>query len=129
MFNRAQRQIPGNPQDMFTSDLFVVHPPAYTDSWLLFLKAMLMFGRVTDFSTRNNLRASVPPTASQDPFSIPGFETLDHLVCTGFLESLPAIYKSSYGLGDSLDGSLDTDLYMVHIAPHACVYRIVGIVK
>jgi hypothetical protein len=128
MLKKAQRQIPGNPQDISTSDLFVSHPPAYTDPWLLFVKAMLIFGRVTDFNTRGNLRTSIPPSASQNPFGIPGFQTLDHLVCTVFLESLPALYKSSYGLCDSLEGSLDTDLYMVHITPHACVSCVVGMV-
>ena len=51
------------------------------------------------------------------------FEELDKLVSSDFLNSLPHIYKSNYGVGDAPSGSaLDTDLYMVHIIPHACAY-------
>ena len=71
-------------------------------------------GRVTDHSTRTNLRAS--HTKAQNPFEIPGFRELDQLVCIDFLESLPAAYKH-FSLGEA--GILDTDLYMVHVVPHA----------
>lgn len=74
----------------------------------------MLFGRVTDHSTRTNLRAS--QTKMQNPLQIPGFHELDQLVCVDFLESLPPTYKH---LGLSETGQLDTDLYMVHIVPHA----------
>jgi hypothetical protein len=107
---------------MATRDLFTNHPPEYTDPFILFIKAMMLFGRVTDYNVRGNLRSTVPTTASQNPFHLPGFEALDRLVCSDFYESLPLVYKTSYGLGDLPDGgSLDTDLYMVHVAPHASV--------
>lgn len=104
----------GNPQDLATKDVFVKHPQTYTDSFLLFLKATMLFGRVTDYNTRTNLRA--PPSKASDPFSNPAFAALDQLVCESFLSSLPPEYRH-LGLGES--GTLDTDIYMVHVVPHA----------
>ncbi|KAI0080084.1 hypothetical protein K474DRAFT_1638510 [Panus rudis PR-1116 ss-1] len=109
--------VPNNPQDLSSKDLFTRHPPEYTDSFILLLKAVMLFGRVTDHNTRHGLRASAPPSKTQNPFKIPGFEELDRLVSHGFLDSLPQHLKH---LGVTDDGNaLDTDLYMVHIIPHA----------
>ena len=104
----------GNPQDLNTKDVFVRHPPTYTDSSLLFLKAVMLFGRVTDHNTRTNLRPQ--PVKAANPFQVNGFKELDQLVCVDFLQSIPAHYRN-LGLGE--DGTLDTDLYMVHVVPHA----------
>ena len=80
----------------------------------------MLFGRVTDFNVRGNLRASAAPSKSQNPFALLGFEELDQLVCVTFSESLPPTYKNNNGLDDLLDSAtLDTDLYMVHIIPYA----------
>lgn len=82
----------------------------------------MLFGRVTDFNVRGNLRAPTAPSKNQDPFLLDGFKQLDQLVCSNFLDSLPQIYKNNTGVTDAPDGSmLDTDLYMVHIIPHAYV--------
>lgn len=80
----------------------------------------MLFGRVTDYNTRSNLRASSPPSKNQDPFNLPGFEQLDRLVCIDFLDSLPTNFKH---LGISDDGGIDNDLYMAHVVPHAYVLR------
>ncbi|KAJ7786406.1 hypothetical protein B0H16DRAFT_1490342 [Mycena metata] len=96
--------------------VFIRHPPQYTDSFLLLIKAVMLFGRVTDYNVRGNLRAPTAPSKNQNPFFLEGFKELDKLVCTDFLESLPRIFKNNYGV---MDGALDTDLYMVHIVPHA----------
>ncbi|VDC01900.1 unnamed protein product [Peniophora sp. CBMAI 1063] len=111
-----------NPQHLWTPNLYTDHPIQYTDSGLLLLKAMMLFGRVTDFGVRTNLRK--PPVGlALDPFRLPGFEELDRLVCGGFLDSLPGKYHNPllYGDADSVysNGGLDTDLYMVHMIPHA----------
>jgi hypothetical protein len=83
----------------------------------------MIFGKVTDFNVRGSLRAAAPPSKNQNPFFLDGFEELDKLVSSDFLNSLPHIYKNNYGVSDAPNGStLDTDLYMVHIIPHACVY-------
>jgi hypothetical protein len=82
----------------------------------------MLFGKVTDFNVRGNLRAPTAPSKSQNPFFLPGFEEIDKLVSSGFLESLPQIYRNNNGVTNAPDGSsLDTDLYMVHIIPHAYV--------
>ncbi|THH28070.1 hypothetical protein EUX98_g6113 [Antrodiella citrinella] len=112
----SSSNVPGNPQDLATPELFIRHPAGYTDSFILFLKSVMLFGRVTDHNTRSNLRAPNLPTKGQNPFQIPGFQELDNLVSEEFLESIPTSFKH---LGVNDDGSLDTDLYMVHIVPHA----------
>lgn len=77
----------------------------------------MLFGRVTDFNVRRNLRA---PTVTKNPFFLEGFDVLDRLVCHDFHENLPQMYKNNYGLTDASGvNTLDTDLYMVHIIPHA----------
>lgn len=81
----------------------------------------MLFGKVTDFGVRTNLRASAM-SRIQNPFLIPGFEELDRLVSMEFIGSLPTRFKSlnewesMYG-----GGGLDTDLYLVHLVPHAYV--------
>ncbi|GBE78229.1 hypothetical protein BKA93DRAFT_784774 [Sparassis latifolia] len=109
--------IPDNPQHLGTKDVFIRHIPEYTDSCILFLKSVMLFGRVTDYNTRSNLRASAPPSINQNPFNLIGFEQLDRLVALEFLESFPSGYRQ---FDISPDGSgLDTDLYMAHVVPYA----------
>ncbi|KAL4071020.1 hypothetical protein J3A83DRAFT_4093714 [Scleroderma citrinum] len=117
----AEQLIPNNPQDMCTEDVFITHLPKYTDSFLLFIKAVMLFGRVTDYNVRGKLRAPTAPSKHQDPFLLPGFAELDKLVHNDFLQNLPHSYRSKLGVTDlSTNGSsVDTDLYMVHIIPHA----------
>ena len=101
---------------MSKEDLFIDHPPEYTDSFLLLIKATMLFGRVTDYNVRSNLRATTAVARNQNPFFNPGFTELDKLVSTEFLENVPAPYKH---LGLTEDGSMDTDLYLAHLLPHA----------
>ncbi|PFH54563.1 hypothetical protein AMATHDRAFT_134575 [Amanita thiersii Skay4041] len=109
-----------NPQDIASPDIFTNHPLQYTDSFLLLIKAIMLFGRVTDYNVRNNLRAEMPPSKNQNPFFLEGFELLDRLTSCDFLESLPHPYKNNTGVTDASEGTtLDSDLYMVHIIPHA----------
>jgi len=116
----SEQFVPSNPQDIVTHDVFIQHPPQYTDPFLLNIKAVMIFGKVTDFNVRGSLRAAAPPSKNQNPFFLDGFEELDKLVSSDFLNSLPHIYKNNYGVSDAPNGStLDTDLYMVHIIPHA----------
>ena len=116
--NRRQSNVVSNPQDLASKDVFVRHFPLYTDSFLLYLKAVMLFGRVTDYNTRTNLRG--PQLKNSNPFSAPGFKELDQLVCVDFLQSIPPEFKN-LGFGDHATGVLDTDLYMVHLVPHAYV--------
>lgn len=105
---------------MITPDVFIRHPPQYTDSFLLSIKAVMIFGKVTDFNVRGGLRATGAPSKNQNPFYLEGFEALDKLVSSDFIESLPQIYKNNHGVNDN-GSTIDTDLYMVHIIPHAYV--------
>ncbi|KAK7007951.1 hypothetical protein R3P38DRAFT_3026765 [Favolaschia claudopus] len=112
--------IPSNPQDLATPNVFITHLPQYTDSFILFIKAVMLFGRVTDYNVRGGLRSTTTPRKGRNPFSLPGFKELDKLVCYDFLESLPLGWKNHNGVVDTPDGfQLDSDLYMVQIIPHA----------
>ena len=114
--------MPDNPQSLFAADVFTNHPEMYTDSFLLLIKAMMLFGKVTDFGVRTHLRASAP-SRTQNPFIIPGFEELDRLVCLEFVSSLPPRFRNGFSDLESMygGGGLDTDLYLVHLVPHAYV--------
>ena len=81
----------------------------------------MIFGRVTDYNARTKLRAPTAPSKHQDPFVLPGFTELDRLVHNDFIQNLPHMHRFNLGVTDlSGDGpSVDTDLYMVHIIPHA----------
>ncbi|SRR5260221_5255106 len=82
----------------------------------------MLFGRVTDFGVRTNLRAP-PMSRILNPFLIPGFEGLDRLVSVDFIASFPPRFKTSFNELESMygGGGLDTDLYLVHLIPHAYV--------
>ena len=116
-----QNAVPDNHQSLFTPDVFTSHPEEYTDSFLLLIKAMMLFGKVTDFGVRTNLRASAPMSRIQSPFLLRGFEELDQLVSMDFIASLPPRFKNSFSELESMygGGGLDTDLYLVHLVPHA----------
>ncbi|KAG8898925.1 hypothetical protein FRB99_007038 [Tulasnella sp. 403] len=153
----AETGVPSNPQDLSSENLFTRHNPLYTDPYILFLKACMLFGRVTDYNTRMvNLRAPRSPpvftsapnllsskpnppsgdtsTFRGDPRMAAGFRGLDRLVAVEFLANLPMGMRSCLGVqhqpgstpvgevGSDIDGTaLDTDLYMVHIIPHAAI--------
>jgi len=116
----TNQAMPDNPQNLFTPNVFTSHPEEYTDSFLLLIKAMMLFGRVTDFGVRSNLRASAL-SRIQNPFAMPGFEELDRLVSTGFVTSFPPRFRNAFSELESMygGGGLDTDLYLVHLVPHA----------
>ena len=80
----------------------------------------MLFGKVTDYTVRLNLGRKHPAIKGEDVRLSSGFRALDRLVSVEFLASLPNTYKSCLGVGDSPDGSnIDTDLYLVHLIPHA----------
>ncbi|KZT05966.1 uncharacterized protein LAESUDRAFT_207675 [Laetiporus sulphureus 93-53] len=114
----ADSNIPNNPQDLASKDLYTRNDPQYTDSFILFLKSIMLFGKVTDYNTRSSLRAPGMPSKNQNPFHLLGFSELDKLVYMDFVNSFPQPYSH---LGVSYTGALDTDLYMAHVAPHAAV--------
>ena len=116
------------------------HNPLYTDPFILFIKACMLFGKVTDYNTRmvnlrhhprspNPLGNTLNATFKSDPRMAAGFRGVDRLVAVDFLANLPTKYNSCLGVQTTLTSgsnhidvngtTLDTDLYMVHIIPHA----------
>ncbi|KAI5124715.1 hypothetical protein M0805_004321 [Coniferiporia weirii] len=109
--------IASNPQNLHTENFFTTHLPIYTDSFLLFVKAVMLFGQVTDLNTEFQLKFS--SSKADNPLRDPMFRGLDKLVATDFLESLPMEYRGYlYTMGQNPD-AVDTDLFMVHLIPHA----------
>ncbi|KAF8496657.1 hypothetical protein JB92DRAFT_3225901 [Gautieria morchelliformis] len=115
----AELPVENNPQDLSSESTLIVHPPQYTDPFLLLIKACMLFGKVTDYTVRLNLRPSVS-SKGEDARLTSGFRALDRLVAVEFLGSLPHVYKNCLGVGETPDGTnIDTDLYLVHLIPHA----------
>ena len=112
---------------------YTTHAPDHTDSFLLFIKAVMLFGLVTDMNTDIQLRSELKPEtfsplrcvgigASQNIVLTTGrrdqsFLALDKLVAVDFLDRLPFEYKRY--LQHMSESPIDTDLYMVHLIPHA----------
>ena len=84
----------------------------------------MLFGKVTDYTVRLNIRPSVS-SKGEDVRLTSGFRALDRLVAVEFLSNLPHVYKNCLGVGEAPDGtSIDTDLYLVHLIPHALVHHV-----
>ncbi|KAL5495283.1 hypothetical protein ACEPAI_746 [Sanghuangporus weigelae] len=105
-----------NPQNLRTENFYITHPPDYTDSFLLFIKAVMLFGLVTDLNTEIQLKSQLKSEAFS-PLRDHSFLTLDKLVAVDFLQNLPLEYK--HYLQNMSESQIDTDLYMVHLIPHA----------
>lgn len=77
----------------------------------------MLFGLVTDHNSEVQLESA--STRLEDPMRHQRFRTLDRLCGDDFLSSLPPDYKNHlYNMHQNPD-NIDTDLFMVHIVPHA----------
>jgi len=115
-----ENEIPSNPQHMWTESFLTTHLPDYTDPFILLIKATMLFGQVTDFNVRNGLKGTADGDAKIPLTETPAFKHLDFLVSSGFLQSLPPGFRHCLGVGEHPDGTrIDTDLYLVHLLPHA----------
>ncbi|KAL5640939.1 hypothetical protein ACGC1H_001424 [Rhizoctonia solani] len=104
-----------NPQKVHDPTFFLSHPIGYTDSYIILIKATLLFGKVTEYNLTVDSR---PSRRSGDPRDTAVFRALDRLVAVDFLQSLPDDYKSCLGAGSN--GSMvDADLYLAHVLPYA----------
>ena len=82
----------------------------------------MLFGRVTDFNVRNGLKAAANIKPAIPLTQTAEFKELDHLVSFEFHRSLPPGYKCCLGAGEQHDSNrVDTDLFLVHLLPHASV--------
>lgn len=79
----------------------------------------MLFGEVTDHNSEVQLET--PSTRLEDPMRHNHFRTLDRLCGEDFLASLPADYKNYLFTMIQQPDNLDTDLFMVHLVPHAYV--------
>ncbi|EUC65339.1 fungal specific transcription factor domain protein [Rhizoctonia solani AG-3 Rhs1AP] len=104
-----------NPQKVHDPTFFLSHPIGYTDSYIILIKATLLFGKVTEYNLTVDSR---PSRRSGDPRDTAVFRALDRLVAVDFLQSLPDDCKSCLGAGSN--GSMvDADLYLAHVLPYA----------
>lgn len=102
--------------------MLTTHIPEYTDSFILLIKATMLFGRVTDFNVRNSLKGAANIEPSVPLTQTVEFKELDHLVSFEFLRCLPPGYRNCLGVGELRDSTrIDTDLFLVHLLPHASV--------
>jgi hypothetical protein len=84
------------------------------------IKAIMLFGKVTDYNVRSQLRLPATPAKTDDPTMSPGFKALDNLVANDFLASLPLAYQDCLGhIIDPIQMTIDTDLFLLHMVPHA----------
>jgi hypothetical protein len=128
-------EIPSHPQTLHSESLYTRHPLHYTDPYILFLKSVMLFGRITDYTVRMGIRAplmnhgktddsspfyhglspnaqttrfshrATSPAVGGDPRDAPGFRSLDCLVAVDFINNFPPNYRSCLGVGDGADGS------------------------
>jgi hypothetical protein len=49
--------MPSHPQTLHSEHMYIHHPINYTDPFILFLKSVMLFGRITDYSVRMGIRA------------------------------------------------------------------------
>ena len=105
--------VPDNPQDLRSEGLYTTHPPQYTDAFLLLIKAVMLFAKVTDINTDYQLSHPSSPRRTDDPYERPGFPELDELVAVDFIRSLPQEYGHCLSCKPHPDYGmiLDTDLY------------------
>lgn len=106
---------------MSSVDLYITHLPDYTDSFILLLKAIMLYGEVTDFNYQLQLRLPATPAKTDDPLQYPEFIELDKLAAEDFLAHLPHEFKDCFGyqIEPLATLSIDTDLYALHLVPHA----------
>jgi hypothetical protein len=106
-----------NPQKVHDPAFFLSHPIGYTDSYIILIKATLLFGKVTEYNLAVDNRAA---RRASDPRDSAVFRALDRLVAVDFLQSLPDDFKSCLGVGATVNGSVvDADLYLAHVLPYA----------
>lgn len=106
---------------MTTPGVLLSHPSGLTDSFTLFVKAVVILDRVRTFNTRFRLKYPSARGGSVDPRLVPEFKELDETIET-FVGSFPREFKNPLHGEDG--NKLDPILYLTHLLPHTCVSRV-----
>ncbi|CED84420.1 Transcription factor domain, fungi [Phaffia rhodozyma] len=103
-----------NPQTLASEDLFINHPPQFTDAFILSIKALVLLARVKHFN-RRELRYVEGSDSNengpivQNPRNNPKFQTLNANVM-GFMTTLPKEFREPV----KANGSVCKDTILVH---------------
>ncbi|KZT44473.1 hypothetical protein SISSUDRAFT_1012646 [Sistotremastrum suecicum HHB10207 ss-3] len=123
---QAEHPLPPDcPQSLRSPKSLITHIPEYTDSFTLLLKANILYGKVMDFNTQQNIRKSSLTNRSDLKFSreirnSAEFQALDRLVAHDFIENIPHGFRNLLGVGEIAEWpTFDVDLYLAHLLPHA----------
>ncbi|KAG8882849.1 hypothetical protein FRB97_007673 [Tulasnella sp. 331] len=126
-------------QHLLSRNMLVTHPPLFTDSFTLYVKAAVIFGQVRTFNRRYkqhyalNVQStgllydgwsspsdsgSTPPPGgakNRDPRETKEFKALDDLI-GAFIASIPKEFQDP--VGRNTGAKLDPVLYVAHLLPH-----------
>ena len=102
--------------------MMLIHPPATTDSFVLYVKASILLGKVKSFNVRfkpkycegTHWPSLFEDNCSIDPTDTAEFQALDNLIAS-FGKSFPRDFRDPV----RVDGRVDPVLYVAHLIPHA----------
>lgn len=103
-------------QRMTNSRVLTTHIPEQTDSFVLYVKAMVLLSKVKIFNLRFRAKFQGTNGAGEiDPRDTSAFKGLDGAIAS-FVASFPQEFRNPIP-----GGVVDTHLYVAHLVPHACV--------
>ncbi|KAG9047466.1 hypothetical protein FS837_002180 [Tulasnella sp. UAMH 9824] len=115
-------------QRLFTENMLLTHPPLTTDSWTLYIKAIILVSRVRSFNCRYRVptvtRSGRSSEASRgmngerlSPTETDDFQLLDQTI-VAFVREMPRAYR------DPVGSTVDPLLYMAHLLPHVAMIQL-----
>ncbi|ORY60382.1 hypothetical protein BCR35DRAFT_198117 [Leucosporidium creatinivorum] len=124
-FEYPSENLNSSPLSLHNPHFFTSHPPHLVQSLQLYLKAVVLMGRVVSWLQRspspigvginNGPPRHVPAAGSRDPRDSPEFQGLDNAL-VAFQLSIPREYHQA-----ELHAASDTRVSLVHAIPHASV--------
>ncbi|KAG8857244.1 hypothetical protein FRB96_005919 [Tulasnella sp. 330] len=139
-FNRGAIVPQNARQHLLSRNMLVTHPSLVTDSFTLYLKASVIFGKVRSFNHRykqhhdvlctnitsssmagwcspnvSEFTASMSPEKPSDPRETKEFKELNGLI-NAFIACIPKEFKDPVGV--TTGAKLDPTLYVAHLLPH-----------
>ncbi|KAF8480648.1 fungal-specific transcription factor domain-containing protein [Gautieria morchelliformis] len=111
-FARGEAVPTDQRQRLTSSRVFTAHIPEHTDSFVLYIKSMVLLSKVKIFNQR--FKAKFQSTQGEiDPRDTSAFKGLDTVIAS-FISSFPEQYKDPIS-----NGVVDSHLYVAHLIPHA----------